>query len=78
MTMKKLCLIAFVFLLTGLNSLKAQIDTVANLSDADKMYGLSKFWSEAKYNFAYFDHAKIDWDSTYRAFIPKVLATKNT
>jgi len=60
------------------SSLFAQIDTVANLSAADKLYGLSKFWSEVSYNFAYFDHAKINWDSTYRAYIPKVLATKNT
>jgi len=56
----------------------AQIDTVANLSDADKLYGLSKFWEETSYNFAYFDHTHINWDSTYRAYIPKILATKNT
>jgi len=76
--MKKLyCLILFITLFNVRTSL-AQIDTVANLSAADKLYGLSKFWSEVSYNFAYFDHAKINWDSTYRAYIPKVLATKNT
>jgi hypothetical protein len=56
----------------------AQVDTTNNLSDTEKILGLSKFWSEAKYNFVYFDRAKIDWDSTYAAFIPKILATKNT
>jgi carboxyl-terminal processing protease len=54
------------------------IDTTSNLSDQDKIFGLSKFWAEAANNFVYFDKAKINWDSTYAAFIPKVLATKNT
>mgnify|MGYP001154671041 CR=1 FL=1 len=44
----------------------------------DKLYGLGKFWSEASQNFAYFDHAKINWDSAYQAYIPQMLATKNT
>ena len=35
------------------------------------------FWSEVKYNFAYFDKAKINRDSAYRAFIPQVLTTRN-
>ncbi|WP_315818883.1 hypothetical protein [Paraflavitalea speifideaquila] len=56
----------------------AQIDTVANITDADKLYGLSVFWKEAAYNFAYFDKANINWDSAYQAFIPQVLTTKNT
>ena len=50
----------------------------ANLSDAEKIAGLSKFWSEASYNFAYFDKVKINWDSAYQAFIPQVLMTKTT
>ncbi len=56
----------------------AQLDTTSDLTGAEKVYGLSIFWKEASYNFAYFDKAKIDWDSTYRSFIPQVLATKNT
>lgn len=67
-------LLAFVFQFKA----SAQVDTVSNISDADKLFGLSKFWSEANYNFAFFDHAKINWDSTYHAFIPKILATKST
>jgi carboxyl-terminal processing protease len=76
--MKKIyCL---VLLLSALNyrTAFAQIDTVANISTEDKLYGLSKFWSEVSANFAYFDHAKVNWDSTYRAYVPKVIATKNT
>jgi len=68
------------FCLLILNSYKciAQLDTVSNLSNTEKLYGLSLFWKEASYNFAYFDKTKINWDSTYQAFIPQVLATKST
>lgn len=65
------------FLLLCSLSLRAQEARPATISDAEKLYGLSTFWSEAKYNFAYFDKAKINWDSAYRAFIPQVLTTKN-
>ncbi|HVX00168.1 MAG TPA: S41 family peptidase [Candidatus Babeliaceae bacterium] len=64
--------------LFGASSSNAQIDTISNLSNADKLFGLSKFWSETKYNFAFFDHANVNWDSTYQAYIPKILATKST
>lgn len=50
-----------------------------NLSDNDKLYGLSLFWKEASYNFAFFDQVPdLDWDKTYREYIPKVLATEST
>lgn len=50
-----------------------------NLSDAEKVAGISKFWSEAKYNFINFPLVPdLDWDKTYLEFIPKVLATKTT
>jgi carboxyl-terminal processing protease len=67
-----------ILLVSILVNASAQVDTRSNLSDKDKIYGLSKFWSEASYNFAYFDKTKINWDSAYQAFIPKVLATNNT
>ncbi len=74
--MNKLFLI---FLSTCPLFLNAQFyDFEHNLSDAEKIYGLSQFWSEAKYNFAFFDQTEVNWDSTYQAFIPRVLATKNT
>ncbi len=48
------------------------------LTDAQKIYGLSRFWQEANYNYAYFSNVPhLDWDSAYQAFIPRVLATKN-
>jgi C-terminal processing protease CtpA/Prc len=50
-----------------------------NMTDAEKIAGLSKFWSEAKYNFAYVDKLReLDWDRQYLEYIPKVLATKST
>ena len=51
----------------------------SQLSDVDKLYGLSCFWSEAKHRFVYFDQVPdLDWDKTYRDFIPQVLSTKST
>lgn len=50
-----------------------------NISDAEKVAGLSKLWSEAKYNFAYFDHIPdVDWDKLYLEYLPKVQATTST
>ncbi|MDR3220307.1 MAG: hypothetical protein LBU22_15260 [Dysgonamonadaceae bacterium] len=45
------------------------------LTDEDKIYALSLFWNEAKYNFVFIDRITFDIDSLYRAYIPKVLAT---
>lgn len=49
-----------------------------DLSDAEKVAGLSLLWSQAKYNFANFDHAVIDWDKAYLDYLPKVTQTKST
>jgi C-terminal processing protease CtpA/Prc len=46
-------------------------------SDADKAAAVSLLWSMAKYNFVHFDHAAIDWDSTYRWTLAQALATRN-
>lgn len=50
-----------------------------NISEDEKVAGLSKLWSEAKYNFAYFDHIPdIDWDRLYLDYLPKIRATHST
>ncbi|MCR8556174.1 hypothetical protein KXD93_00885 [Mucilaginibacter sp. BJC16-A38] len=49
-----------------------------NLSDDEKVAGLSLLWSQAKYNFANFDHAAIDWDKTYLEYLPLVKNTSST
>ena len=47
----------------------------SGLSDEDKLYGLSLFWREASYNFAFFDQvSELDFDKTYREYIPQVLS----
>lgn len=58
------------------SSMSAQMPN--HLSNAEKVYGLSKFWQEANYNFIYLNKVdKAEWDSLYRAYIPKVQETKN-
>lgn len=49
-----------------------------SLSTETKIAGLSKAWAEAKFNFANFDLVpKVNWDSLYYAYIPKVTAAQN-
>lgn len=52
-------------------------DLKGNFSDEEKIFGVSKLWSEVKYNFAFLDKLTFDFDSLYLATIPKVIATKN-
>lgn len=50
-----------------------------NISDQEKLAGLALVWSEAKYNFAFFDKVpNLDWDSLYVSYLPKVVATRST
>ncbi|RIV17364.1 hypothetical protein DYU11_32260 [Fibrisoma montanum] len=66
----------------GINTFRSKALTTPyqpNLSDDEKVAGLSKMWAEAKYNFAYFDHIPdVDWDRLYLEYLPKVRATPNT
>ena len=49
------------------------------LTQEERIAGLSKCWSEARYNFANFDLVPtLNWDSLYQSFIPKVMATNTT
>ncbi|MCP9198815.1 S41 family peptidase [Gramella sp. GC03-9] len=50
----------------------------AQLTNAEKVYGLSKFWQEVNYNFVYLD--KVDreaWDAYYIQLIDEVQQTSN-
>ena len=50
-----------------------------NIAAADKLAGLAELWAQAKFGFANFWHVpQLNWDQTYRDFIPKVLATRST
>jgi C-terminal processing protease CtpA/Prc len=49
-----------------------------SLTISEKIYGLSKFWSEATYNFSYSEYLHgFDPDSAYQVFLDKVIATSN-
>ncbi|RDV10710.1 peptidase S41 [Pontibacter diazotrophicus] len=48
------------------------------ISKEEKVYGLSKFWQEANYNFVYMDRVnREDFDKMYRSLILKVQETEN-
>lgn len=50
-----------------------------NLSENEKIAGLSKFWSETKYNFVYTNTLrKLDWDAVYQQYLPKIRASQST
>lgn len=50
-----------------------------NLSEDEKIVGLSKLWAEAKFNFIHFDkQPDLNWDGIYMAYLPKVRATAST
>ncbi|HUO98223.1 MAG TPA: S41 family peptidase [Rhizomicrobium sp.] len=49
------------------------------LSEAEKVAGLSKLWAEARFDFAFFGRIpEVDWDATYMAYLPQVIAAKTT
>ncbi|MBQ8554707.1 MAG: hypothetical protein IJ438_02425 [Clostridia bacterium] len=47
------------------------------ITDAQKIYELSKIWKEAAYNFAFWDKVDIDWDEEYKKALARVLETKD-
>jgi len=50
-----------------------------DISEDEKIAGLTRFWAEAKYNFAWFKRVpELDWDATYMAYLPKVRASRST
>lgn len=50
-----------------------------DISVDEKVAGLSKLWSEIKYNFVYFENVPdLNWDSLYVAYLPKVTQTGST
>ena len=49
------------------------------MSEAERIAGFARLWSEVKYNFAFFDQVpEIDWDQTLIEYIPKVQAAKTS
>ncbi|HXO34240.1 MAG TPA: S41 family peptidase [Candidatus Acidoferrales bacterium] len=49
------------------------------LSEDEKVAGLSKFWSETRFNFPFFTRIPgTDWDALYMAYLAKVRGAKTT
>lgn len=52
--------------------------TSPELDEAHRIAGLSLLWSEARYNFVYFDHVPdLDWNQAYVDTLPKVIAARS-
>jgi carboxyl-terminal processing protease len=49
------------------------------LTNDEKVAGLSKFWSEARFNFPFFSRLPdLDWDRLYMEYLPQVRAAQTT
>jgi C-terminal processing protease CtpA/Prc len=49
------------------------------LTVAERVAGLSLFWSEARHSFVHFAHVPdLDWDKTYLLYLDKVMAAETT
>lgn len=68
--------IFFSLLIFLTHSVKAQIPNT--LSNTEKVYGLSKLWQEANYNFVYLNKIDRDkWENDYKSLIGEVQNTEN-
>ena len=64
---------------TGTDKADQKARLFGNLTNEEKVYGLSLIWKEASYNFAFWDKKGLpDWDQAYKDALPRVLATSNT
>jgi len=79
--MKKVSLIFCLLVLTATSSLSPQTENINKKwtgSVEQKLWGLMTVWSEAKFNFPYFDRIpNINWDSTVQTYIPRVINADN-
>ncbi len=67
--------IILLFLLIAGNTFSQMPNT---LTKAEKVYGLSKFWQEANYNFIYLNKIDRDeWNAEYKKLITEVQETAN-
>jgi Periplasmic protease len=48
------------------------------VTQTEKILGLSKLWEGVRNNFVYYDRLTFDWDSLYAVTIPRILDTKDT
>jgi len=72
-------LISLVFLPASLLSQEAIPDgTELTVPSADRILTLATFWSEVKYNFAFWDRVpELDWDATFAEYCERALAVES-
>ncbi len=73
--MKKIALFALSLFSTILLFSQGQ-NKNRELSNTEKILGLSRLWEGVRNNFVYYDQLKFNWDSLYEVSIQKVLDTK--
>lgn len=74
--MKKKIILLSAILICG--KIFAQIELPNTISTTEKIYGLSKFWNEVNFNFAYLNKIDKDkWNSDYKSLIKEVINTNN-
>lgn len=50
-----------------------------DMTTPEKIAGISRFWSEVKYNFSNFDLVpSLDWDALYVEYVSRIIRTKST
>ena len=74
--MKKILILLFVCLFINKSYAYGQTGE-AELNTPTKAYILSRFCTEVKYNFAFYDKLKFNWDSLCVASIPSLTATSS-
>lgn len=72
--MKKIFILLCICLLAG-NFLASGQTENAKLDASEKAYILSRFCTEVKYNFAFYNQLKFDWDSLCSTSMPTLVAT---
>lgn len=71
--MKKITLL---LLFVSLNFTYGQIPN--ELSNEEKIFGLSKFWQEVNYNYIYYNNInQLEWNKLYKKYIGEVQKTEN-
>ncbi len=77
-------LLTTLILMSVLNSCNLKTKSEADLqipndiSLTERIYGISKFWQEVNYNFAYFENIpNVDFDSAYKSYLGEVITAKN-
>ncbi len=50
-----------------------------NLTSSERLFGFVQFWTEVKYNFAFFDHVpNLDWDKVLLTYLPRFEVDQST